>query len=351
MRRSFMLVLALIGGLTLGARQGAATDCGSANGQACSTVATPDPGAAFAWDPSYGRADALVGGNDWIAQSWHSVPFSFSAADTSYTVRSSVSHVTAYAEFERAERLRGNLPPGMRDNRTPLVTPLPNPMFDVWTVVNVDQSAMAFAETRQDVLGADLKLGHRAVIGVVAMRGDGAAGGQGERVAGYFKARMWDSLMVDTRAGWSEGALDLQDSTFSTAHAFVATRLAQSWKLGSYTVAPSVGIAVTSPNSEIDPSNRQSATELSLEQRISRTIALEGQTKIAPYFSYKHVLDSSDAVGIAGDGAASTQSLGAGFTLDSAARYNFSVTTSVERGENQDKPSFDGRVQLKLPLN
>lgn len=351
MRLNLMLVSVVICALALLPGSVVAADC-SDGGTATCVVAAPDPAAALALDPSHGRADTVVGGSEWIAQSWQLVPFSYSSADTSYSVRSSISHLTTYAQYEYALQVLDNVPSDLRDQAIPFLVRPVEPKFDVWSLVNVSQSPASLAETRQDVLGADLKLARDAVVGIVVER-DERVDGQEAQFAGYFKANLWDGIMVDTRAGWSEDTALLEDSAFSTAHTFVATKFAKNWKLGSYTFAPSIGIAVSSARSEADPENWQSGNVLSFEQRVTRTIDLEDQTAIAPYISFKHTLDSGVTSATDGDGSGVTTSeaLGAGFTLNSATRYNLSVATSVARSESQDKPSIDGRVQLKLPLN
>lgn len=351
MRLSLILVSVTMSGFAFLPGPVVAADCSNGTTTTCA-VAAPDPAAALSFDPSHGRADTVVGGSEWIAQSWRSVPFSYNAADTSYSVRSSFSHLTTYAQYEYASQMLDGVPSELREQVIPFLVRPVEPKFDVWSLVNVSQSATSFAETRQDVVGADYKLARDAVVGIVVER-DERVDGQEAQFAGYFKANLWFGILVDTRAGWSEDTALLQDSAFSTAHTFVATKLARNWKFGSYTFAPSIGIAVSSAKSEADPDNWQSGNVLSFEQRVTRTIDLEAQTKIAPYISFKHTLDSGVTAATAGDGSSvmTSEALGAGFTLDSAARYNLSVATSVARSESQDKPSFDGRVQLKLPLN
>lgn len=354
-RRSVAIVLAGLAASASFAVAAQAADCGTTTTATttCSDTTTfvPNPAEALTRDYSYGRADSVLGGSAWIEQSWQSAPFSFSAADTSYSVKSSASHLAAYSQYERVAPFRDNLPADLRDKLPALLAARADSLVDVWTVVNVAESETSYVASSQHAVGLDFRLGPKAVLGVVAEQDDGTDGRDGQ-VAAYLKAQLWDGVMMDTRVGKGEDRnTTAQDGTFSSAHTFVATKLSRAWQLGAYTIAPSVGVAVSSVTSDADTGGRLSGKEVSFEQRVSRKFELEGQKQLEPFISFKQAFDSGATTATEGEGASSSRTLGAGLKLDATKQYSLSVTTSVERNDTQDKPEFDSRFQLKLPLN
>lgn len=356
-RRDVTIVLAGLAASAFCAVAAQAADCTATTSATvtatCSDTATfvPNPSEALTRDYSFGRADSVLGGSAWIEQSWQSTPFSFSAADTSYSVKSSASHLAAYSQYERVAQFRDDLPQDLRDKLPALLAARATSPLDIWTVVNVAQSETSYVASSQQVVGLDVRLGRKAVLGVVAEQDDGSDGRDGQ-VAAFLKAQLWDGVMVDTRVGKGEDRNTTQDGgALSSAHTFAATKFSRAWQLGAYTVVPSVGIAVSSTTADADAGGRLSGQEVSFEQRISRKFKLEGQKQLEPFISFKQAFDSGATTTTEGDGTSSSSTLGAGLKLDATKQYSLSVSTSVERNDTQDKPEFDSRFQLKLPLN
>lgn len=355
-RRGAAIVLAGLAASAFCAVAAQAADCSTTTSPTatatCSDTAAfvPNPSEALTRDYSFGRADSVLGGSAWIEQSWRSTPFSFSAADTSYSVKSSASHLAAYSQYERVAQFRDDLPQDLRDKLPALLAAQAPSPLDIWTVVNVAQSETSYVASSQHVVGMDYHIGRKAVLGVVAEQDDGSDGRDGQ-VAAYIKAQIWDGVMVDTRVGKGEDRNITQDGAFSSAHTFAATKFSRAWQLGAYTIVPSVGVAVSSTTADEDAGGRLSGKEVSFEQRISRKFELEGQKQLEPFLSFKQAFDTGATTATEGDGTSSSSTLGAGLKLDATKQYSLSVSTSVERNDTQDKPEFDSRFQFKLPLN
>ncbi|MBU2534112.1 MAG: autotransporter outer membrane beta-barrel domain-containing protein [Alphaproteobacteria bacterium] len=325
---------------------------GSPNVAGCTSIPVPSTmtfGDLLTDDISQGRADAFVSSGAWIAPAWQNVPFMFSHADSSYSVRTSAFHVAAHTEYARIARLQANLPEGSESADFAALAPRARPPVDVWTTMNFNSAADQQSEWARTNIGVDYKIDGNAVIGVVAGHNEHAES-EDAHFGTYFKARNHNGLSFETQAGWGNGAAIIGEQASEHDVTYVAAKLANTWTFAHYTFAPSIGVGTFVGHPD-DTAGTDVASVLALEQRLARQFELGRQTRIEPFLAYKHrfEIDSSFADGAAGAG--DSQSLQAGINLEAASQFSLSVTAGVEEKPDTDTREINSRLQLKVPLN
>ena len=285
------------------------------------------------------RAEAQLGGGEWIGTPWQATPFMLRESEPSYSVRTSLAHYFSYREQRKLARdnlLAGDLPAGAAGKTTAVVPPV-----DVWTAVDFDRQGDD--GLLRGTLGADVRLGQRAVVGVALERGE-LVNGDDERVVTYFKQRIATGFTWSLKGGVGRGVVATDDTAGAVENTYLDAQVARDWQLAGLKLTPSLALQANSGH--LDSAAGDAAWThgaIVVGNRISRSFELGASKRLEPFLAITQSLDPTS-------GADAGQSLESGLKLEAPSAYTLSATTSVKRSETEDTPALSGRVELKVPL-